>query len=134
MRYNPIAGFTTLEVIAAIAIIAIALVPIMTLQGELARHQARLTQVQDRATATHNSLALLRDINPMATPAGQRRLDERTILTWTSVAISPARRTVNPAGFDAQLYRVSAIIERDAQTLSATEIELIGWRRLGEAQ
>jgi general secretion pathway protein I len=121
-------GFSILEVIAAVAIIAIALIPIMMLQAQLARSQARLGDAHEHSTSVQNALALLRDINPMSTPSGQRRLDGRTALTWSSTPISGLRQTINPTGFEAQLYRVTGTIERDELPSTTLQIELIGWR------
>lgn len=121
-------GFSTLEVIAAVAIIAVALVPIMMLQTQLARSQARLDAAHDQSTSAQNALALIRDINPMSTPTGRRRLDARTDLAWSSTPISGVSQTVNPTGFEVQLYRVTGVVERDNVPLTTTQIELVGWR------
>lgn len=121
-------GFSTLEVVAAVAIIAVALVPIMMLQTQLARSQARLDAAHDQSTSAQNALALLRDINPMSTPTGRRRLDARTELAWSSTPISGVSQTVNPTGFEVQLYRVTGVVERDNVPLTTTQIELVGWR------
>ena len=91
-------GFSTLEVIAAVAIIAVALVPIAALQSQLARNQARLAAMQEETSAVQNAMTLLREINPMLTPQGERRLDDRTALTWTSAPASPRAQTANPQG------------------------------------
>lgn len=120
-------GFSTLEVIAAVAIVGIALVPIASLQIQIARGQVALSERQAEATAVRNSMALLRDVNPMQEPRGVRRLDDETTLTWTSVPISQLRQSVNPPGFEVQLYRVSAQIA-DESTANTFQLELIGWR------
>lgn len=121
-------GFSTLEVIAAVAIIAIALMPIATLQTQLARSQARLAKAHAESTAVQNAMALLREINPMLTPAGEHRLDGRTTLNWTSAPVSSLRQSVNPPGFEVQLYRVSAAIRRPNAPDTTVQLDLIGWR------
>jgi general secretion pathway protein I len=128
MRAKLESGFSTLEVIAAVAIIGIALIPIAALQTQLARSQARLAKAHAESTAVHNAMALLRDINPMLTPEGQRRLDDSTTLTWTSAAVSGLRQSVNPPAFEVQLYRVSATINRPSAASTAIQLDLIGWR------
>lgn len=132
MRAQRESGFSTLEVIAAVAIIAIALIPIAALQTQLARSQARLAEAHSDSTAVQNAVALLRDINPMLTPEGQRRLDDRTTLFWTSAPVSGLRPSVNPPGFEVQLYRVSAAIRRPSQPSTTIQLDLIGWRPLSE--
>ena len=125
-------GFSTLEVIAAVAIIAIALVPIAALQAQLAHSQARLAETHAETTAVQNALSQLREVNPMATPSGQRRLDDSTALTWSSAPASSLRQSVNPPGFDVQLYRVSGQIRRVDGAVTSVQIDLVGWRRQGD--
>lgn len=121
-------GFTTLEVIAAVAIIGVALVPIAALQIHLSRGQARLAEAHAESTDVHNAMALLREVNPMLAPTGQRRLDDRTTLSWTSAPVSGLRQSVNPPGFEMQLYRVEGEIQRQNAPATAVQIDLIGWR------
>lgn len=132
MRAKRESGFSTLEVIAAVAIIAIALVPIATLQIQLTRSQARLAEAHTESTDVHNAMALLRDINPMAAPSGARRLDHQSTLTWTSAAASPRRQSTTPPGFEVQLYRVSGVIQRANAPATTIQIDLIGWRPANE--
>lgn len=133
MRPSHQSGFSTLEVIAAVAIIAVALVPIMDLQTELARSQARLAETSADSTAVNNALALMRDVNPMQAPEGRRRLDDRTAIVWTSVPISSVRQSVNPPGFEVQLYRLNAVIERGGGGVLNVQVDVVGWRRATEA-
>lgn len=125
-------GFSTLEVIAAVAIIGIALIPIEALQTQISRSQARLMDVHAESTSVQNAMALLREVNPMLTPAGERRLDERTSLTWTSTPLSAPRPSTNAAGFEVQLYRVSANIRRSNATPTTLQVDLIGWRSISD--
>jgi type II secretory pathway component PulJ len=128
MRAKGESGFSTLEVIAAVAIIAIALVPIATLQIQLTRAQARLAEAHTESTDVHNAMALLRDINPMTAPSGARRLDDQSTLTWTSAAVSPLRQSVTPPGFEVQLYRVNGVIQRTNAPTTTIQLDLVGWR------
>lgn len=129
MKQRTQSGFSTLEVIAAIAIIAIALVPIISLQTQIARTQAHLAETHARSTDISNALALLRDVNPMLEPNGRRDLGGARALTWTATPLSPLRESRNPIGFEVRLYRVSAEV-RDGSDTSTFQIELIGWRRV----
>lgn len=126
-------GFTTLEVIAAVAIIAVALIPIGALQAQLARGQARLSDARDTTSAVQNAVAIVRGVNPITAPTGRRALSERSVLTWTSAPISPLRPSVNPAGFEVQLYRVSAEVTYGADVVEAFEVDLVGWRATSNA-
>lgn len=134
MRTHGESGFSTLEVIAAVAIIAIALVPIIGLQTQLTRSQIRLEEAHTDSTAARNALALIRDINPMQTSEGSRRLDDRTTVRWSSAPVSPLRQSINPAGFEVQLYRISAVIERPETTVTTMQFDLVGWRPMSGHQ
>lgn len=125
-------GFSTLEVIAAVAIIGIALVPIAALQAQLTRSQARLEEANADSTAVQNAMALLREVNPMLTPSGERRFSDGVILTWTSTPASPVRPSSNSPGFAVQLYRVSANVRRPAAPVTTLQVDLIGWRAVAE--
>jgi len=125
-------GFSTLEVIAAVAIVGIALVPIVGLQTQLVRSQARLEEVHADSTAVQNAMALLREVNPMLTPTGQRQFSDRTRLTWTSTPVSTLRTSINPSGFAVQLYRVTADIQRPGAPTTTLQVDLIGWRAVTE--
>lgn len=127
MTHGRESGFSTLEVIAAVVIVAVALVPILSLHTQLTRGQIALAERQADSTALQNALALTRDVNPMLQPQGRRQLDPATIVSWTSTPISPRRQSVNPAGFEVQLYRIDARIEGQG-AVRAFQFELIGWR------
>jgi Tfp pilus assembly protein PilV len=131
MKYER--GFSTLEVIAAVAIIGIALIPIIALQTQLTQSQVRLEQTQADSTAVQNAMALLREVNPMATPTGERHFSDSTTLTWTSAPASPLRPSANAPGFEVQLYRVTAAIHRPGAPLTTVRVDLIGWRATAEA-
>lgn len=126
-------GFSTLEVIAAVAIIGIALVPILSLQTQIARSQARLADVHADTTAVNNAMALLRDVNPIVSPQGERQIDDATTLTWTSAPASALQQSVNPPGFEVQLYRVTGAIRRARAETTTIEVDLIGWRPASNA-
>ena len=127
------AGFSTLEVIAAVAIIAVALIPMASLQTQLARGGTRLVDAQETTSAVQNAMAIIRAVNPMLTPSGRRDTSDRTVLTWSSTPISPVRPSVTPAGFEVQLFRVHAEIARETGTVNSFEVDLIGWRPTSEA-
>lgn len=125
-------GFSTLEVIAAVAIVGIALAPIAALQAQLTRSQARLEEAHGDSTAVQNAMALLREVNPMLTPTGERRFSDGATLTWTSAPASPVRTSTNAPGFAVQLYRVHADIRRPGAPATTLQVDLIGWRAVAE--
>ena len=133
MKRRSETGFSTLEVIAAVAIIAVALIPIASLQTQLARGGTRLVDAQDTTRAVQNAMAIVRAVNPMRTPRGRRVLSDQNVLSWSSAPISPLRSSVNPAGFEVQLYRVSVEIAHGAGAVDTFEVDIVGWRPASEA-
>lgn len=125
-------GFSTIEVIAAVAIVAVALLPIAALHIQIARAQTQLAQRHAESTALHNALALLRDINPMSEPQGRRQLTDATALRWTSVPISPVEPSIDPRGFELQVFQVTAEIEGGEVAPTSVQVELVGWRALAD--
>jgi len=125
-------GFSTLEVIAAVAIIGIALVPIAALQTQLTRSQARLMDVHAESTAVQNAMALLREVNPTLMPTGERRLDDSTTLRWASAPLSAPQPATNAPQFEVRLYRVNATIQRPNAPVTTLAVDLIGWRAVHE--
>lgn len=133
MKRSGETGFSTLEVIAAVAIVAVALIPIASLQTQLARSQARLVDAQDTTSAVQNAMAMIRSINPMAAPSGRRVLSDQMVLSWTSTPSSPVRPSVNPMGFEVQLYSVHAEIAHGAGAVDRFDVDLVGWRATSDA-
>lgn len=127
-------GFSLIETLVAVAIIAIALVPILSLEIQLQRgfieQRQRLTELQTQ----RNALALLRDFNFTETPAGRLPLGAGQTLTWRASPLSaPIRGMRFPRGegdFEIVLWRVEAeVVGPAAQDVRFT-IERLGWRRL----
>jgi|LNFM01.1.fsa_nt_gb type II secretory pathway component PulJ len=121
-------GFSTLELIAAVAITAVALIPLAGVQAQLARDQARLSAQQRELTSVNNALAVLRASNPMLNPRGSQQLDAETTLTWDSAPVSPLTPTVNPPGFVARLYRVDAALQHRGEMVTSLQVDILGWR------
>ena len=121
-------GFSTLELIAAVAITAVALIPLAGVQAQLARDQARLSAQQRELTSVNNALAVLRGSNPMLNPQGSQQLDAETTVTWNSTPVSPPAPSVNPAGFVVRLYRVDAALQHRGEMVTSLQVDILGWR------
>jgi type II secretory pathway pseudopilin PulG len=128
------AGFSTLEIIVAVAVLAAALLPLMIAQRDVIRATARQEAQWARVTAERNAAAFLYELNPMARPTGSVTLGAETI-DWTSAALTrPAQTTGFPVGdgeFEAALYRVEVTVtDRSDQVLASFSVERPGWRRI----
>ncbi len=127
-------GFSLIETLVAIGIVAIALVPIMSLEIQLQRgfveQRTRLAELQTQ----RNALALLRDFNFTETPSGRLPLGAGQTLTWRATALSqPIRSTRFPLGegdFEVVLWRVEAEVIGPGEQSVRFNVEKLGWRRL----
>jgi prepilin-type N-terminal cleavage/methylation domain-containing protein len=128
------AGFTLMETLAAVAILAVAMIPLIVLQRDLARAQVRAEAALIRAEEEKAALQALEGINPFAQGAGELELGT-TRLEWTSSAISAlGRAQANWAGgeqFEVQLFRIDAnLIRADDRANSRFTLERLGWRAI----
>ncbi len=125
-------GFSVIEALAALAIIAIALIPLMSLQIQVSRGYIQQRDQRADLMAQRNSLAILRDLNIMESPSGVRALDPETTMSWSAAPISPlTRNTRQGAGegeFEVGLFRVRVSLTRSGASPSAFSVEQLGWR------
>ena len=130
------AGFSALEALAALAIVAIALIPLISLQIQVTRDHVRHQAIYAEATATHNALALLREVNPMSAPAGEIGIGDSRV-RWRATPQGAARRTTRmgsgEGGFLVQIYNLQVeVLDPTQATTIAFEVDLLGWRALSE--
>ena len=139
MKSANTAGFSVMEALVAIAILAIALIPILMLQTQTSRDSIRETQVRAAITDQNNALSVLREINPMQQPTGQIAISATRAVIWRATPLSPITPTIAHAGaetsFDAALYRLNVEI-RDAHGVRQANfvVDQMGWRARAAAQ
>lgn len=131
-------GFSVIEALAALAIIAVALVPLMSLQVQVLRGYIHQRDQRTELIARRNSLALLRDLNIMESPSGERVLDSETRMNWNAEPISPlTRNTRQGAGegeFDVRLFRVRIALTRTGASPRVFSVEQLGWRPIVQGE
>ncbi|QNN71390.1 PulJ/GspJ family protein [Thermomonas carbonis] len=90
------AGFTLLEAIVALVILSIGA---LALYGWLSTNMIALERVrarQEQEIVARSSLDLVRRLNPMETPTGERRVDD-LIVKWSGRCWKdPSRVSCNP--------------------------------------
>ncbi|MGF1463128.1 MAG: prepilin-type N-terminal cleavage/methylation domain-containing protein [Maricaulaceae bacterium] len=121
------AGFTLLEAIAAMALLADALIPLYALQASNLRAAVRLAEIDAAAAARANVVAFARALNPGVTPQGQFLLGQ-TAVTWRSQVLAQARETPRPGGWDVQYYQVVFTIDAPGAPLETLTVRKTGWR------
>ena len=89
-RANLQRGFTLLEAIVALAIIGLALIPLVSYIAQAADSLQRASESNDRSVAMQAALALMEPVNPMTEPQGQLPIDDTVSVEWHSdVAVAP---------------------------------------------
>ncbi len=129
-------GFSVLEAIAAIALIAVAFLPLLALQSQLARTALSIERAERVVTARKSALALLRVTNPAQKPTGSEQVGEAT-LYWTAEPVGETRPVRDQSGgesrFVAQLYKVEARLSFADGQENTFEVDVIGWRAVRPA-
>ncbi len=110
------AGFTLLEAIVALTVMALALIPLITFIAQSSDQLIRAADANERSIVTQSVLALMDPINPMAEPEGTLPLDEQISVSWKSDVIVPANEgalvgTLLP-GFRVGFYGLTVTVTR----------------------
>jgi len=105
-RHHRSAGFTLLEAIVAIAVIGLALIPIVSFLSLSANALAKAADANARTFATRAAIAVLDSVNPVEEPKGKVPLDDETSITWESEILAPAPESPLPTT-SLPAYRIS---------------------------
>ena len=123
-----------LEALAALAIVAVAMIPLLSLQTQVSRDFIHQRALREQIGAQRNSLAIVRDLNIMESPNGARRLGPNTAMSWTatprSVLVRSTRQGSGEGEFEVRLYRVDITISQTGAAPYAFTIDQLGWRPL----
>ena len=127
-----IAGFSLLEALVALAIAALCLIPLMSLQRTYVDGQRRHEAALQRAEIQKNALVILRQINPTDEPEGQTVMAPDLTLSWTATEISDLKTSTGfPSGdgqYQVQLFRLDASVSRgDRKVVPDFSVERVGW-------
>lgn len=122
-------GFSVVEVLAAIALIAVAMIPLYRLQQTLANASFRIERTAETLEAKENALAWLETVNPMIEPDGETEIGGWRV-AWhaepvASVPLAEGFR--GPSNYALGLYEVEVSVERGPVRDSFT-IRKLGWR------
>lgn len=147
MRFGPLpheskgeAGFSVLEALVAMALLAGAFLPLLQIQGQFVRTTESVERAQIRVEQRELARTYLATVNFTDQPAGQVTLGQ-TLLVWESEIAQPTRiaRGVDgtPGRFFMTLYDVNVRVETANQAesggLSANPFRFkgLGWRPSG---
>lgn len=125
------AGFSLLEAIVALAIVASAGMALFAALNSALDMVGRAERAAAQDSALNNALAWMETVNPMLEPEGRVELGEFE-LAWSAEPIEPARNAVTwlmaPGLYQVGLYRVELSLSRDGETVAYT------YRRVGYRQ
>jgi general secretion pathway protein I len=131
-------GFSVLEMVVAMAILAAVLVPMLTLQNQLLSNFIRYDDAFDRMTLTRNALAVLEDVNPVETDRGSIAMTEDITLFWTATPVSSEHANALGDGtrgsFRVQLFLVEGELRAaDGRRVTGFSYETLGHRQTGNS-
>ncbi|PHR93582.1 MAG: hypothetical protein COA69_02790 [Robiginitomaculum sp.] len=131
-------GFSVLEALVAMAILAAAMLPLLDLQGRFIQTVSSFERANIRIATRQNALAYLKTQNFVLQPSGEVRIGD-VVLQWAAVAVEPARRTRNSADdvgrYEITIYDVRADIISVTGAVDTLYLRGLGWRplwRLGD--
>ena len=128
-------GFTLLEAIVAVAIVGIALVPIITFISQMVTGLTRAGDANARNLAEQSVIALLEPLNPLERPNGDDQVGTLSI-HWESEILVPPSTTIRPgtglAAFGIGFYNVKVSVNRADRSGEwfAFDMRKVGYRRI----
>jgi general secretion pathway protein I len=126
-------GFTLLEAIVALAILAAAGMALFAAMSQSLQMVERAQQAREVDTALRNALAWSERINPMLKPDGETELADWT-LRWHSEPIEPPRDgatpSLQPGLYQVGLYRMRLELWRDGRMQRETTLRRAGYRQV----
>lgn len=121
-------GFSVMETLVAMALLAIAVIPLYALLQTLADGAARIESTSQMLGVEESALAILETFDPMAEPEGEQMLGDWR-LSWTSELIaseSPATGYMGSSIYQLSLFDVTATLQQGAR-VRTIELRRVGW-------
>lgn len=129
-------GFTLLEAIVALAILAAAGMALFAAMSQSLQMVQRAQQARDADAALRNALDWSEQINPMQSPRGEQALGDWN-LRWSSEPVEPPREgttgSVQPGLYEVGLYRLHLELWRDGTLQREVVFNRAGYRQVREA-
>ena len=121
-------GFSVMETLVAVALLAIAIIPLYAFQQTLAGAATRLQTASALLDAQESALAVLQTIDVMAEPEGEMDLGDWR-LRWQSrelISEQPADGYLGSSIWGVGLYEVTATLER-GETRHEMTVRRVAW-------
>ena len=118
-------GLSTIEVIAALLLFSIALLPIAQVQINAQRGSMIVNEAETKARLDQQALIYMKSVNVAVRPAGEHSFGDGTI-RWTSELIVPeAQIMINQRTVG--LYNVQVELRKEERVLSSRMLQITGW-------
>ncbi len=125
-------GFTLLEAIVALAILAAGGMALFAALNTSLRAIERIDAATRLDTATQNALSRIELLNPMQQPTGDEALGDWR-LRWTATPLEPTRDGLTdylqPGFFEVGLYRVEVELLAGTRVERRFVLRKAGWRQ-----
>lgn len=127
---NNEAGFSTLEAILAVALLAVALLPLYQFQLTINDASFRLEAQNDRRNSARLAETYLRSVQPSTLADGAASIGDAR-LSWTVEPLKQDKPVLNSGGlsgrFSISLIRVSYRVETDSAGVVTGELTRLSW-------
>ena len=118
-------GMSTIEVIAALLLFSIALLPIAQVQINAQRGSIIVNEAETKARLEQQALIYMKSVNVAARPTGEHSFGDGTI-RWTSELVVPeAQIRINQRTVG--LYNVQVELRKEERLLSSRTLQITGW-------
>lgn len=129
----PAPGFTLLEAIVALTILAAAGLALFAAMSQSIQMVQRAQQAREIDTALRNALAWSERINPMLQPGGEQALGDWS-LRWTAELVEPVHdgvtASLQPGLYQVGLYRLDLQLWRGGRLQREATLRRAGFRQV----
>ncbi len=109
-------GFTLLEAIVALVIMAAVMIPLLSFISATAQALITAAETNERSFAQQAAVAMLEPLNPFEEPTGQLLLDQDVTVSWVSESILPQMNDISLgsplSGFTFGFYKLTVTLAR----------------------
>lgn len=127
-------GFTLLEAIIALVIFTMGAIALYGWLGVNLKTLARVQERREAVALTNSALDTVRQINPMETPRGRRKISE-LVIEWEAKPVEPARPAVTQVGlrtiFEVQLFTLDVRLKRSGVEIDRFSVRQLGYKQIG---